>query len=80
MMFTYTQHAIQMLAERNIERDWVERTILQPDATEPDDKHPDRWRAFRGVPERDGRVLRVVYASSCSTYRLITLFLGRGRR
>jgi len=78
--FTYSEHAKAMLAERNIEPSWVERTILQPDVTEPDPKHPDRLRAFRTVPERDGRVLRVVYVSSGAAFRVITLFLDRGRK
>lgn len=80
MIVTYTQHAIDMLAERGIERAWVERTILQPDAIEPDPRHGDRQRAFRIVPERDGRVLPVVYAQSGQECRVITLFLDRGRR
>ncbi|AOO84195.1 hypothetical protein BHK69_05075 [Bosea vaviloviae] len=78
--FSYSEHAMTMLAEREIERVWVERTVLQPDATEPDPKHPDRQRAFRTVPERDGRVLRVVYVRSDTAYRVITPFLDRGRR
>lgn len=80
MIFIYSDHAIDMLSERNIERDWVERTILDPNETGPDPRHPDRQRSFRTVPERDGRVLRVVYVPSGATYRVITLFLDRGRR
>lgn len=80
MNVIYTRHAIDMLAERGLEKAWVERTILQPETTEPDPNHPDRQRAFRGLPERDGRVLRVVYTATGSTYRVITLFLDRGRK
>jgi len=50
-----------MMAERAIERSWVERTVLAPDQTEPDPSHSDMVRAFRAVPERDGRVLRAWY-------------------
>ncbi|AMJ62401.1 DUF4258 domain-containing protein [Bosea sp. PAMC 26642] len=78
--FTYTFHAEVMLQEREIARAWVEQAILQPDAIEQDPKHADRLRAFRAVPERDGRVLRVVYVRSDTAYRVITLFLDRGRR
>lgn len=80
MRFTYTHHALTMIAEREIARDWVERTVLEPEAVEPDPKHPERERAFRAVPERDGRILRVVYVADGETYRVITLFLDRGRR
>lgn len=78
--FTYTNHARAMLAEREIAPEWVERTVLKPETTEPDPKHPERVRAFRTVPERDGRVMRVVYVPDGDTYRVITLFLDRGRR
>ena len=68
------------MAERQIDRAWVEATILQPDTTEPDPKHPERVRAFRAVRERDGRVLRVVYVPHQNHYRVVTLFLDRGRK
>ena len=63
------------MAERQIDRAWVE-----PDTTEPDPKHPDRIRTFWSVPERDGRVLRVVYTAHPDHYRVVTLFLDRGRK
>jgi hypothetical protein len=80
MLFTYTHHAKQMIEERGLIREWVERTVLEPETVEPDPKHPARTRAFRTVPERDGRVLRVVYVQDGENFRVITLFLDRGRR
>jgi hypothetical protein len=80
MIFAYTRHALTMLDERLIERAWVERTILEPEAVEPDPRHHDMTRAFRRVPERDDRVLRVVYVRAGLTCRVITLFLDRGRK
>ncbi|MCV9938042.1 DUF4258 domain-containing protein [Boseaceae bacterium BT-24-1] len=77
---TYSDHAMAMLIERNITREWIERTILNPDAIETDPKHLDRTRAYKALPERDGRVLRVVYVQSGQTCRVITLFLDRSRR
>ena len=78
--FIYSDHANEMLAERGLEREWVERTLLSPDVIESDPKHPDRVRAYKALPERDGRVLRVVYVGSGEAYRVITLFLDRSRR
>jgi hypothetical protein len=66
MPIAYTKHALTMLAERGIERAWVERTILEPASIEPDPK-PPAMRAFRAVPERDSRVLRVVYVPDGET-------------
>lgn len=80
MRLTYTRHAAEMIQERQLLSEWVERTVLEPETTEPDPKHPERTRAFRSVPERDGRVLRVVYRGDGEDFRVITLFLDRGRR
>nr|WP_047577953.1 DUF4258 domain-containing protein [Methylobacterium sp. ZNC0032] len=77
--FIYSDHANEMLAERGLQREWVERTILDPDALERDPKHPDRVRAYKALPERDGRVLRVVYVGMGEAFRVITLFLDRSR-
>jgi hypothetical protein len=80
LRFTYTAHAAEMLIDRRLERTWVERTVLTPEAIEPDPKHPERIRAFRALPERDGRVLRVVYVQDAESIRIVTLFLDRARR
>jgi hypothetical protein len=79
MRVVYTRHASAMLEERLIDPAWVERTILFPDATEPDPRHSEMLRAFRAIPERDGRVLRVVYVPSEQVCRVITVFLDRSR-
>lgn len=76
----YTLHAQQMLAERGIERHWVQRAIENPDETEFDPVYPEAIRAFRAVPENGGRVLRVVYIRDGSDIRIITAFFDRSRR
>lgn len=63
-IFSYGDHALDSLARRDIDRAWVEQTILTPDEAEPDPTHPDRARAFRAIPERGGRILRVVYVAT----------------
>jgi Domain of unknown function (DUF4258) len=75
----FTQHAADMLAERAIERQWVDRTVNEPDAIEPDPERGNVFRAFRSIPERQGRVLRVVYALSENQIRVITVFFDRAR-
>lgn len=80
MRFTYGDHALGTLVDRQIDRAWVERTVEEPESTEPDPKHPERVRAFRPVPERDGRVLRVVYVPSAEGVHIVTMFLDRSRR
>lgn len=76
----FTRHAEFMMAERSIERAWVERTLVEPEAVEPDPVRNDIIRAFRAIPERNGRVLRVVYAASGEQMRIVTVFFDRTRR
>ena len=69
-----------MLTERGIDRRWVERTLIAPDTMEVDPRHPDRMRAFRAIPERGGRVLRVVYVKAGDDRHVITCLLDQGQR
>lgn len=80
MRITYGPHALDNLVDRALDKAWIERTVLDPDTTEPDPKHPERIRAYRPVPERDGRVLRVVYVPSDEGVHIVTAFLDRSRR
>jgi hypothetical protein len=75
-----TRHAEAMLTEREIEREWVDRTIHQPDEVSADSTRENVFRAFRSIPERSGRVLRVVYSQGESEIRVITAFFDRARR
>ena len=80
MRITYGAHALDMLQERGLDRAWIERAVAKPDFAEPDALHPERIRAYRTVPERDGRVLRVVYVPTEDGARIVTAFLDRNRR
>lgn len=80
MILHYTRHALDVMAERDVLPEWVERTLAGPDSEEPDTNDPMLTRAFCAIPERDGRVLRVVYARDEHAVRIITAFFDRGRR
>jgi hypothetical protein len=74
-----TRNAEAMLAERGIEWEWVERTIHRPDEVRIDPTRENILRAFRSIPERDGRVLRVVYSQGETEIRIITAFFDRAK-
>ena len=76
----FTRHAEDMLFERGIDRAWVEATIRSPETLEPDAERPGVLRAFRRVSERGGRMLRVVYAPTGDSLRVLTVFFDRKRR
>jgi hypothetical protein len=76
-----TFHARAALSDRRLAFEWVVRTVNDPDATEPDQQWPEAVRAFKAIPERDGRVLRVVYIPvGIDIARVLTVFFDRGRR
>jgi len=78
MRVVFTRHALSRLAQRGLDRAWVERTIAQPEWQESD---PDTslLRLFRKIDEAEGRILRVVvryeWGEAC---RVITAMFDRG--
>jgi hypothetical protein len=74
----FSQHARDQLLERNLERDWVERTLLEPKFIREDPRKDGTWRAFRQIPEAGGRWLRVVYSERDEGRFIVTVFLDRG--
>lgn len=75
----FTRHAEEVMREREIPATWIERTLAAPTSDDPDPNDPTLRLAFAPVPERDGRMLRVVYAPDRDGLRVITAFLDRGR-
>ncbi|WP_152565867.1 DUF4258 domain-containing protein [Devosia riboflavina] len=76
----YTAHALTAMRERDVPKEWVERTVLQPDWTEPDPRDPAAVRYFRSIVECEGRHLRVVLVQTDQNTRILTAFLDRGAR
>jgi Domain of unknown function (DUF4258) len=76
----YTTHCETVMAERQIERHWVEMTVRQPNWTEADPSGPPTERHFCRIPERDNRILRVVCLETETEIRIITAFLDRKAR
>lgn len=75
----YSHHAAQMLSERNIHPEWVERTIAAPEALEVDPNRPDTKRALLPIPENGNRTLHVVYVEKPDAIRIVTAFFDRNR-
>jgi Domain of unknown function (DUF4258) len=77
---SFTLHARAMLSERSILAEWVERTISAPDLIEVDPNDATILRAFGAVPERGGRLWRLVYVEEKMRVRVITAFFDRSRK
>jgi len=50
----YLPHAEEAIAKRSLQREWVERTVADPDWTDTDPHWPDRRRAFKAIAELPG--------------------------
>lgn len=62
--YRLTQHARDVLQEREIPLEWVERTLFQAERTEADRTDASLQHRLRRIPEHGDRVLRVVIAQA----------------
>lgn len=71
-------HFNDMLKERDIRWEWVDRTISRPDRTE---EHKDGTRHFiKQIPEFGNRWLRVVVSVTVTPEKRVTAFFDRRLR
>ena len=71
--YELSEHASEVLKERNIKEEWVKLTMENPDNTEA--KEDGSIHYIKAVKEYDGRYLRVVF--NPDTKKVITLFFDR---
>jgi len=73
-----TKHFSEMLTEREIEREWVDATILLPDKIED---HSDGTRHYiRKITEFGDRWLRVIVNVTSIPEKRVTAFFDRRLR
>ena len=80
MKFVLTKHAQDVMEERGIPMAWVARVLNSPDRIEPDRRDPELEHRLRGIPEHQGRVLRVVLGRKARLRRIITVYFDRKMR
>ena len=78
--YELSDHAADVIAEREIETTWVVRVLTKPERTEPDRSDPTLTHALGRIAERDDRVLRVVYNASVNPPRIVTVYFDRRQR
>ena len=76
----FTRHAVQVMAEREIAVEWVERAVSGPTLRASDPNDPEVERFLRPISERDGRVLRVVVNTNAVPWRVVSVFFDRNAR
>jgi Domain of unknown function (DUF4258) len=75
-----TAHARRRMTLRAIDIAWIEATVRQPEHTTPDPNDTTLTRAWRRIPERGGRVLRVVYRHAGADIVVVSVVFDRGAR
>lgn len=80
MEYVLTEHAERVLAEREIATEWLERTLATPALREPDPVEKGLERRYLPIPERDGRVLRVIVDPTVVPVRVVSVFFDRTKR
>ncbi|MBW2095431.1 MAG: DUF4258 domain-containing protein [Deltaproteobacteria bacterium] len=74
----FTKHFRQMLDERSIHEEWVDRAIRKPDRIECPGDNTNHF--IKQIPENDNRWLRIVVNVDVQPNRAITAFFDRRLR
>ena len=70
-----SEHAKDMLRERDIPEEWMWRTIDTPDRAEIGTDNNTHY--IKAIPEHGGRFLRVIVNHHVAPKRVVTLFFDR---
>jgi len=76
----FTRHAQDAFEERELDLDWIEKTVREPEWSRPDPRRAGVERRFRAIPEFGGRILRVACVESADEIRILTVFFDRDAR
>ena len=79
MNFHYTEHVRQRMAKRQLQFEWVERTVNNPARIELDAVDSSLEHRLGIVPELANRVLRVI-VSKAEPRRVVTAYLDRSMK
>jgi hypothetical protein len=72
MKYELTKHAAEVLEEREIRTEWMERTLTAPELVLPDPDDAAVERRFRKIPEFGSRVLRVAVNTKVEPNRVVS--------
>ncbi|MCY4365438.1 MAG: DUF4258 domain-containing protein [Chloroflexi bacterium] len=73
----YTEHALNMMGQREIPPEWVERVLESPSLQLPNPKDTEVERFFGRIPEFGNRALRVAVNTRTTPWRVVTVFFDR---
>ena len=76
-VYELTQHAKDVMREREIPLEWVEKAFSGPELVEVSGANPLQERRFCRILEFGGRVLRVVVNTEFVPPRVVSVFFDR---
>ena len=77
MDYILSQHAADVMREREIRQEWLEAALSAPALRQPHEADPVLSYALLPIAERDGRVLRVVYNHTIEPWKVVTVYFDR---
>ncbi len=77
MNYELTQHARDVLEERQIAMEWMERVLANPALVEPGATDPELENRFAKIAEFGDRVLRVVVNTQVVPERVVSVYFDR---
>lgn len=80
MDYELTQHAIDVLREREISIEWIERVVSKPALTKTDPVDGALEHRLGEIVEFDNRVLRVVINARVEPVRVVTAYFDRAMK
>jgi hypothetical protein len=78
--YVFTAHALDVMEERGIRKEWVVRILDEPGGLVDDRADPALIHAIGPIAEHGDRVLRVVYNSRTEPWRVVTVYFDRSLR
>ena len=72
---SFTRHAREQMASRNIIDTWVQRVVAEPALRVPDPKDLEIERFYGQVPELDDHYIRVAVNTFANPWQVVTVFV-----
>ena len=77
MELSFSEHAEQVMEEREISIEWIQSVLDEPALRVPDGRDQEVELFFRRIPAYGNRVLRVVVNTNVAPWKVVSVFFDR---
>lgn len=77
MELAFSEHAAEVMEEREIPIDWIESVLNEPVLRTPDARDTEVELFYRRIPAYGNRVLRVVVNTNIAPWKVVSVFFDR---